>query len=94
MPESGEGLANTALEPDYLKTGLFKKSVPHNITVIKTGNDLFMQFRNREKQHLCRWKTDSFPPILEGRIGLRHMWTRAARYRDFRISQLDGDAKD
>jgi hypothetical protein len=87
MPESPAGLTGTDLEPDYFETGLFKRGVPHRITVIKKGDDLFMHIRNDEKGQLCHWKTDAFPPILEGRIGLRHMWTRGARYRDFRISQ-------
>ncbi len=88
LPERDEGLADTGLKPDYARTGLFKKGVPHKITVIKKGGDLFMHIRNRETDRLCHWKTDSAPAIREGRIGLRHMWTRGARYRDFRISQL------
>ena len=76
------------MEPDYLETGLFKQGVPHTITVIKHGDDLFMSIGNPDRQFLCHWKTNTAPPILEGRIGLRHMWTRAARYRNFRISQL------
>ena len=88
MPETGNGLAKTDLKPDYLRTGLFAKDVPHRITVIKKGDDLFMFIRNTEKEILCRWKTDESLPITGGHIGLRHMWTRSARYRDFRISQL------
>ena len=87
MPESSAGLANTDLEPDYFETGLFKRGVPHKITVIRKGDDLFMYIRNHEEKQLCHWKADAFPPIIEGRIGLRHMWTRGARYRDLRISQ-------
>jgi len=94
MPESKDGLANTDLKPDYFETGLFKKGVPHKITVIKKGDDLFMHIRSREKELLCHWKTDALPPVLEGRIGLRHMWTRGARYRDFRISMPAARAKD
>jgi lysophospholipase L1-like esterase len=88
MPELPTGIANTDLEPDYFRTDLFKKDVPHKITVIKKGNDLFMHIRNSEEELLCHWETDSVPPVIEGRIGLRHMWTRGARYRNFRISQL------
>lgn len=90
MPESGKGLANTDLKPDHFNTGMFKTGEPHRITVIKKGDDLFMHIRNREKELLCHWKTDALPPIAEGRIGLRHMWTRGALYRDFRVSQLTG----
>lgn len=88
MPETGKGLRDTDLKPDYLRTGLFAKGVPHQITVIKSGNDLFMHVRNNNKQLLCHWKTDDFPAVTEGRIGLRHMWTRSARYKHFRVSQL------
>ncbi len=85
MPEAN-GLRGTDLAPDCFRTGLFKTGVPHKITVIKSGQELFMLIRNDKKQMLCHWKNESFPPILEGRIGLRHMFTRSARYRDFRIS--------
>ncbi len=88
MPETGKGLLDTDLKPDYLRTGLFKTGVPHRITVIKKDDDLFMHVRNDEQELLCRWKVDAFPPITEGRIGLRHMYTRSARYRDFRVSVL------
>jgi hypothetical protein len=87
-PEAPTGLENTDLTPDYFRTGLFKKGIPHKITVIKRGDDLFMYIRNSEQEQLCHWKTNAFPPIIEGPIGLRHMWTRGARYRDFRVSQL------
>ena len=85
MPEA-KGLRGTDLAPDYFRTGLFATGVPHKITVIKHEQELFMLVRNDEKQMLCHWKNEVFPPIVEGRIGLRHMYTRSARYRDFRIS--------
>ncbi len=85
MPEAN-GLRETDLVPDYFQTGLFKTGVPHEITVIKRGQELFMHIRNAEKQLLCHWENDSLPPIHQGRIGLRHMYTRSARYRDFQIS--------
>lgn len=90
LPETGKGLEGTDLKPDYSRTGLFKKGVPHKITIIKTGNTLFMYVRNESKELLCRWKTDALPPVNEGRIGLRHMYTRSACYRDFRVSALKG----
>jgi len=93
MPEAN-GLRGTDLAPDYFRTGLFKTGVPHTITVIKRGQELFMHVRNDEKQMLCHWKNESLPPILEGRIGLRHMFTRSARYRDFRIFAPAADKSD
>jgi hypothetical protein len=85
MPE-GKGLQGTDLAPDYFQTGLFQTGMLHRITVVKRGQELFMHIRNQRKQMLCHWKNDTFPPIVAGRIGLRHMYTRSARYRDFRIS--------
>lgn len=88
LPETGKGLEGTALQPDYAGTGLFEQGVPHQITVIKQEDDLFMYIRNDRTDMLCHWKTDAMPSITEGRIGLRHMYTRSARYRNFRISVL------
>jgi len=88
MPANKKGLRGTDLKPDYFNTGLFKRGVLHKITILKKDDDLFMYIRNDEKKMLCHWKTGDFPPVVEGRIGLRHMWTRGARYMDFRISQL------
>lgn len=86
VPETGRGMDGTALEPDNFRTGLFQRGVRHQITVIKTENQLFMNIRNNEMSRLCCWETDRLPPIVEGRIGLRHMYTRGARYRNFRVS--------
>lgn len=57
--------------------------------MIKKGNELFMYIESDDKDILCHWKTDSFPLIHEGRIGLRHMWTRSAQYANFRVSKLE-----
>ena len=88
MPETGQGLTDTALVPDHLGTGFFRKGVPHQITVILKGDDLFMRVRNSDQNMLCHWKTDAFPEVEKGRIGLRHMYTRSARYRNFKVSVL------
>jgi hypothetical protein len=87
LPGPKARLRGTELAPDYFEAGLFDTGVPHRITVIKADDDLFMQIRNDERTVLCHWKNTSLP-VTEGRIGLRHMYTRAARYRDFRVSQL------
>ncbi len=89
MPDSSNGLGGTALLPDYEPEGLFKKGVPHQITVIKRGDDLFMRVRNAEQTLVCHWPTTTHPDISSGRIGLRHMFTRSARYRNFRISSIE-----
>jgi hypothetical protein len=48
-----------------------------------------MRVQNGETDKTFRWTNDNLPAIVEGRIGLRHMYTRGARYRDFRVSRLD-----
>lgn len=88
LPLAGEGLQGTALTPDYADTNLFKKGVPHDITVIRHGRDLFMRVRNSEQERLFHWHNGDLPDITEGRIGLRHMRTRSARYRNMQISTL------
>jgi hypothetical protein len=86
MPDAGKGLAGTELKNEYVRTGLFKIGVPYRITVIKKDRELFMHIRGDGREKLCHFLGDAFPPIVEGRIGLRHMYTRGARYRDFRVS--------
>lgn len=73
------------------RTGLFAPGVPHRITVIKQGKELFMMVRNSDREYLCNWVNTDQPLVTEGRIGLRHMYTRSARYRDFRVSVVETD---
>jgi hypothetical protein len=89
LPETGAGLRGTDLVPDYFRTGLFLPGEKYRITVIKHGNDLFMNIQSREKEMLCHWDLSGFPAIQEGRIGLRHMGSRDARYRNFIVFQLE-----
>jgi hypothetical protein len=88
MPQSGRGLKGTDLEPDYFKTGLFQPGVKYQITVIKHGNYLYMEIIGPKNQILCHWKNTSLPLIESGRIGLRHMASRNARYKNFRVSEI------
>jgi len=87
MPSEG-GLEGTGLDPDYYPEGLFKPGVSHKITVIKQDRDLFMRIENPEQIFFAHMKNTDLPEIDEGRIGLRHMFTRSARYRNFRVSVL------
>lgn len=80
------GLKGTELDNEYNETGFFKPKVPHQITVIKRDKEVFMRIRAGEKEQLCRFVNTKFPAVTEGRIGLRHMFTRSARYKDFRVS--------
>lgn len=76
-----------ALEPDYLARGLFEPAVPHHITVIRKGDDLFFNVSNPAEERLFHWDLSQKPDLQKGRIGLRHMWQRAGLYKDFTVSQ-------
>jgi len=75
------GLKGTNLKPDYYPEGLFATGVPHKITVIKKDRDIFMRIENSRKVYYCHMTNPDLPIVTEGRIGLRHMFTRSARYK-------------
>jgi hypothetical protein len=85
MPHS-KGLKGTELKPDYFNPKLFSTGVKHHITVIKRDRDLHMRIENSDQVQYCHFKNKNLPVVTEGRVGLRHMFTRSARYRNFRIS--------
>ena len=85
MPNA-TGLNGSDLEPDYYPKGLFATGVPHKITVIKKDRDIFMRVENAEQTIYCHMNNPDLPAVTEGRIGLRHMFTRSARYKNLRIS--------
>jgi len=86
MPER-QGLKGTALKPDYSTPKLFATGVKHHITVIKNDRDLHMRVENPDQVVYCHITNPDLPVITEGRIGLRHMFTRSARYANFRVSR-------
>lgn len=73
------------VEPTFFKIGLFKSHIPYKITVIKTDARLFMRVEGDGKRQLYRWDVSDKAKLEEGRIGLRQMYTRAARYNDFKV---------
>lgn len=86
MPES-QGLKGTELNPDYSTPKVFATGVKHHITVIKKDRDLYMRVENPDEVVYCHMPNTDLPVITEGRIGLRHMFTRSARYANFRVSR-------
>lgn len=82
----GTGLKGTELKPDYFPKELFQTGIPHQITVIKNAHSLFLRIQNAEQTLHCHMRQPTLPVITEGRIGLRHMFTRSARYANFRVS--------
>ncbi len=95
MPDTGKGLEGTDFTPDHYPLGLFEPGVLHHITVIKRGTDLLMRIENDKTVYFGKMSNTALPTVTEGRLGLRHMQTRSARYKNFRIServQPDGKA--
>ncbi len=86
MPGVDAGLGGTDLKPDYARTGLFLPGVTYRVTVIKQGRDLRMRVMDGDRAYYCHWRNESLPAVEEGRIGLRHMYARSARYQNFSIS--------
>ena len=87
-----EGLVNTDIKPDYLKTNLFKPFTKYNIEVIK--KDLIIEMNitdvKRPTNNLkCKWDISHLENLKLGRIGIRHMYTRSAIYKNIEIWQLD-----
>ncbi|MEM7374103.1 MAG: DUF1961 family protein [Bacteroidota bacterium] len=75
----------TKIPPSFERTGLFLPNVPYKMTWIKTKNQLLLRVEGDGKQKKYAWDLSRFPAVTEGRIGLRHMFTRSARYRDIKI---------
>lgn len=75
----------TQLEPSYDQKGYFKSGEKYHITVIKTDEYLFFKMESNDDDELFSWNLSKITPIKEGRIGLRHMFTRSSIYKNFKI---------
>ncbi|MBX2876824.1 MAG: YesU family protein [Saprospiraceae bacterium] len=84
-PAEEKKFSETEILPAYFKTGLFLPFETYQITVIKTGSNLFFKVQGQDTEKLFSWDLEKEQSPQEGRIGLRHMFTRSARYRDFKV---------
>jgi hypothetical protein len=73
------------IPPDFFQTGLFLPGKTYKITVIKTQEKLFFKVEGDDKTQEYSWNLNKPAAITEGRIGLRHMYTRSANYSDFKV---------
>lgn len=87
------GLKGTELRPEYTSKTLFAKGVRHHITIVKTDRDIYMRVENADETAYYHFQNPDLPVITEGRIGLRHMFTRSARYENFTVSTPDRETK-
>jgi len=75
----------TEVPPAFYKTGLFLPNVTYKITVIKTNAKLFFKVNGGGLEKVFSWSLEEGQSPDEGRIGLRHMYTRSAQYSDFKV---------
>jgi hypothetical protein len=50
---------------------------------------LYMKVQGNGKEKMLHWDFSAHAPLSEGRIGLRHMWTRCSKYANFVVSTLN-----
>jgi len=81
----GQPFDVTRIQPSYDGQGQFVPGKTYHITAIKSGQTLWFQAENKDGKELFSWDLSEWDPVCEGRVGLRHMYTRSAIYRDFRI---------
>jgi len=81
----GESFDVTKVPPSYDNEGYFKTGETYHITAIKTGTKLFFKMEGEDETKIFYWDLSEVKPVMEGRIGLRHMYTRSATYRNFKI---------
>ena len=85
--DQGSFMHGTMVQPNYEDVFLFEPGETYHITALKEGNQLSFTAEREGKTHTFEWDTSAFPPVTEGRIGLRHMWARSSRYENFRVFQ-------
>lgn len=86
MPD-GDTLRGTELTPEYADTGMFRPGVTYRISIVKEDREIAMKVQGPDESKVFWFRNEKLPPVTHGRIGLRHMYTRSARYRNFRVSE-------
>ena len=91
VPKGGKFSTDTRLLPDNFDTGMFVPGVTYHFTVIKHRKQLLFEVKelNGDRSKLFTWDLSNFQQISHGRIGIRHMYTRSARYANFKVYQLE-----
>ncbi|TKD63390.1 DUF1961 family protein [Flavobacterium sp. ASW18X] len=80
-----QSFKNTQIAPSYDMQGFFETGKTYHITAIKTTEKLSFKMEHDGKEQYFEWDISDIAPINIGRIGLRHMYTRSARYSNFKI---------
>lgn len=75
----------TEIAPSYFNTGLFVPGKEYQITIIKKAKQFYFHVKGDGQEKLYSWDISSAANITEGRVGLRHMYTRSSLYKNFKI---------
>lgn len=82
---NNESFKVTVVNPSYDQEGYIKSGQTYHITAIKSEGKLFFKMESKDGEELFTWDLSGIEPITQGRVGLRHMYTRSARYKNFKI---------
>ncbi len=90
VPDGGSFGNDTRLLPDNFNTDLFKPGITYHFIFTKLGHRLTFTVKEKDTQNVkeFEWDTSNFHQITAGRIGIRHMYTRSARYANFKIYRV------
>lgn len=84
-------LGGTEILPDNFRTGLFKKGMTYHFEVSKFNDTIQMYVENKaipSERALYSWVLSAKPQLEHGRIAIRHMYTRSAIYKDFKVWKI------
>ncbi len=84
-PTKGAFDTDTRIEPSYDKVDLFKPGETWHLAFEKTGTDLSLTATHGDETHSWKWDASKYPPVVEGRLGLRQMRGRESRYANFEV---------
>ena len=85
---AGKKFSDIEVGESYYDTGLFTPGLKYHIIIIKKDDLVYMKVEGDGKSANFQWDFSDHPEITEGRIGLRHMWTRCSKYANFIVSEL------
>lgn len=86
-----KGLKGTMIGERRWQTGMFKPNVSYHISVYRFHKQIEMHIQNKadsKDRKVYTRNASMFPTCEYGRIGLRHMYTRNARYKNFKVWEI------
>lgn len=86
-PTKGNFQTDTLIDPSYERVGIFRTGETWHLAFEKIGQNLSLTATRGDEKHTWKWDTSKFPPVTEGRIGLRQMHGRLSRYENFKVMQ-------